>query len=226
MRVRKVAMCLVLGIAAAWSQAASATTITVGNAGFETNPISGFVYTPDFGDLTNTGEWTFGASGGASFDGYATAGSAICTGQAIDNQCAFLQGTGSFSQEISGFTAGSYTVSFYIEGRGMGTTEDGTPINGGQPITVTLGGKTLTFSGVGTVSPTSTSQMIQVISDSVTLTAEKNTLIFAGTVPFGVTDLTTLIDNVSIQSIPEPSTIILLITGFIGLVCYVWRKQK
>lgn len=228
MRMRHVALYLVLAIVVVWAQVASATTITVGNAGFETNQIgdASFAYTPGFGDLTNTGEWSFGASGGASFNGYAAGGSALCTGPAIDHQCAFLQGTGSISQDISGFTAGSYTVSFYIEGRGMGTTEDGTPINGGQPIVVTLGGQTLTFNGNSSVSPSSVTQMIQVTSDSVTLTSEMNTLTFAGTIPFGASDCTTLVDNVSITPVPEPSTMMLLLAGFLTLLCYAWRKRK
>jgi hypothetical protein len=35
------------------------------------------------------------------------------------------------------------------------------------------------------------------------------------------------IDNVTItESVPEPSTLVLAITGLIGLVCYAWRKHK
>jgi hypothetical protein len=38
------------------------------------------------------------------------------------------------------------------------------------------------------------------------------------------------IDNVSLvattNAVPEPGTIVLLITGMLGLVCYAWRKRK
>ena len=34
------------------------------------------------------------------------------------------------------------------------------------------------------------------------------------------------IDNVSVQIIPEPSAIIMLVTGMIGLICCGWRKRR
>lgn len=41
-----------------------------------------------------------------------------------------------------------------------------------------------------------------------------------------VLNVSSFIDNVSIQIIPEPSTITLLTTALIGLFCYAWRKRK
>jgi hypothetical protein len=36
-----------------------------------------------------------------------------------------------------------------------------------------------------------------------------------------------IVDNVSLhQVVPEPGTVVLLITGLIGLLCYAWRKCK
>jgi hypothetical protein len=32
-------------------------------------------------------------------------------------------------------------------------------------------------------------------------------------------------DNFSLTTTPEPSTIVLLLTGLIGLVVYAWRKR-
>lgn len=37
---------------------------------------------------------------------------------------------------------------------------------------------------------------------------------------------TTLADITPTSSIPEPGTIVILVTGLIGLVCYAWRKWK
>jgi hypothetical protein len=38
----------------------------------------------------------------------------------------------------------------------------------------------------------------------------------------------TVYDNVRLtsESVPEPGTLVLLVTGLIGLVCYAWRKRK
>lgn len=33
-------------------------------------------------------------------------------------------------------------------------------------------------------------------------------------------------DNIMLTVIPEPSTLVLLATGLLGLLCYAWRKQK
>jgi hypothetical protein len=40
----------------------------------------------------------------------------------------------------------------------------------------------------------------------------------------GTIDGDFLVDNVAV--IPEPGSIVLLVTGLIGLVCYAWRRQK
>ncbi|MBU4273117.1 MAG: PEP-CTERM sorting domain-containing protein [Planctomycetes bacterium] len=34
------------------------------------------------------------------------------------------------------------------------------------------------------------------------------------------------VDNFKLTVIPEPSTLALLATGLIGLLCYAWRKRK
>ena len=40
----------------------------------------------------------------------------------------------------------------------------------------------------------------------------------------GASDI--ILDNVSVVEVPEPGTIVLLLTGLVGLVCSVWRRQK
>lgn len=188
---------------------------TIINAGFESPGGAGTQYTPGFGGLTGITGWTFGASGGASYDGYVSNNGFFgTTGIPEGVQGAFIQGTGSFSQDID-FGAGTYTLSFFIEARG----------GGGQPLALSVGGVGLTFGDAATITPLSSSEFNFVTSDPFSLSAGTHALIFAGTMPFGPTDLTTFIDDVSIAlAVPEPATWLLLGLGASGLL--IMRRRR
>ena len=86
----------------------------VADAGFESPSLgtgnSAYLYTP-----SNTG-WTFGAGTGVAGNGSAfTAGNPNAP---EGTQVGFLQGTGSFSQTVANWAAGSYVISFDAAERG------------------------------------------------------------------------------------------------------------
>ena len=35
-----------------------------------------------------------------------------------------------------------------------------------------------------------------------------------------------IVDNVRVTETPEPSTMVLLATGLLGLLCYAWRRRR
>ncbi|MBU4273351.1 MAG: PEP-CTERM sorting domain-containing protein [Planctomycetes bacterium] len=41
----------------------------------------------------------------------------------------------------------------------------------------------------------------------------------------GVLDIITF-NGLQLVAVPEPSTVVLLVTGLIGLLCYAWRKRR
>ncbi len=111
----------------ALAQVVRATPIVV-NPGFESpggigEGVSSYTYPFHDPGVTVEG-WTFAASEGGipdgSYDGLSRPGLAgsftTLTGYE-GNQVAFLEVLGSFSQEIGGFNAGTFTVSFLAGGR-------------------------------------------------------------------------------------------------------------
>ena len=220
------------------AQAAMANTISisVANSGFEDhliidslgNPV-GCQYSSTYGDghvngpLPTTGlGWTFGPSvypGSDALDGLIRDsgwGDAAYAGA----QMAFVTGTGYISQDLSGFQTGTATVSFYALGR---TTY------GPTGLKATINGTTLTFSGNETITPGSS--WLQYTSNSFDVTAGTNyALTISGTIPLSTGgDLSSYVDNVSVlnsYTIPEPSAVILMVTGLIGLLAYAWRERK
>ncbi len=162
------------------------------NGDFESPQIRDLVYSPPFRNpgLSGTGKWIFGPSGGKAYAGFTTANSAMGLLHSFGNQCAFIQGTGDFSQKIDGFQAGTYIISFYAESRDRHT----------NPLRVKIDDKPLTFNGIASAKPLAAgNSMQQFTSDPFTVTAGSHTLSFAGTVPFQDSDdRTTFIDDVAL----------------------------
>ena len=134
----------------------------VGDAGFEQVPVgNGYAYDPA------GSAWTFAGSAGVTGNN-----SAFTSGNPPapqGGQVAFLQGTGSFSQSVSGWAAGSYTISFDAALRGnYGGVQDFEVLVDGNlvgrfepttssyqsyttgPFTVAAGPHTIEFLGVNT----------------------------------------------------------------------------
>jgi len=154
---------------------------------------AGATYTnPHNGINLSVTNWTFGASENESFNGLITGhgfGGIAISGIA-GAVAAFVEGTGFFEQDVLGFDAAEYTLSFLSQGREGGSF-------GPNPLKVTLGGTELTFSGSSPLSPPTSGGLTLFTSDPITVTAGANTLRFEGTVPFGSQDLTTYVDRIS-----------------------------
>jgi len=161
-----------------------ATVVNVGNFSFETPAMVAYEYSP-------TGAaWTFAAQSGANGAGIAANGSAFTFANPNapnGTQVAFLQGTGSISQALSGFVAGSnYLVTFSAAQRGSYN-------NGGQTWNVTIGNTV-----IGSFSPSGSATNYATYSASFTATAASQTLGFVGTDANGG-DNTVFLDDVLIS---------------------------
>jgi hypothetical protein len=233
-----------LGISLAVATAANAVPIVANNS-FETftgtigadvdsGPNAGFGYTPGFGGANiSVTSWTFSPSGGggssgkyagivreSTSSGAATGGLQTPSPYPDGSYAAFVEVLGWMSQSISSFDAGqSYTVSFYAAGRNYSFNS----INyGPQVLKVELDSTTLTFSANSTVTPSLGSWTLYT-SDPFTTTAGAHTLKFTGVTG---QDLTSAIDLVNINAVPEPSSLALLLLGMVGLHRFsTWRRS-
>jgi hypothetical protein len=199
----KTARCLAVAAAIAMTSASAfATTINaVGNGGFEVNPLgANYVYL----NGKTVGGWTF-----TGFNtGLAGNNSDFNVVGAAGNQAAFLQrGGSSFTQSFT-FAASQFSVSFLAEARNWGS--------GANNISVLVDGVALTFSGASSLVPGSNASFTQYTSDFVQLTSGIHTLSFVGN-GVGGNDVTTFIDNVTINAVPEPVTLGLFGLGLVAL---------
>lgn len=163
--------------------------------------------------------WTFNG-----FSGIAAVGSGFNVANTPDGtQAGFLQNLGNFSQTITTFDAGLYTLAFFAEGRPL-------PY-GPQSVQVTLDGVPLAFGGALTVAPPQGATFVPYASDPFLLSAGPHTLTFSGL--NGVGDNTAFIDRVTITAeapaqaeVPEPTALALFGTGLVGLLGYGWRRRQ
>jgi hypothetical protein len=161
------------------------------NPSFETPTTGSFVYDP-------TGSsWTFTGGAGVASNTF------FVPPPPDGTQAAFVQNGGGFSQSLSGLSLTPMTLSFYIAER------PGYPAN---PIVVTYGAQTL-----GTFTPTSTN--FTLVSIPFTPATASGTLQFGSAGGTGdidsALDLVTL--NSSVTSVPEPSTLLLMVPAIAGL---------
>ena len=164
---------------------------TVPNFGFETPTTATYRYNP------SGASWTFTAQNGANGSGVTTNGSAFTSGNPPapqGGQVGFLQGTGTISQAVSGFTPGiNYTIVFSAAQRGNG--------GNAQTWNVQINGST-----IGSFAPPASATNYTDYVVYLTATASSQTLTFVGTDLNGG-DNTIFLDNVRIQVAPNsPAT--------------------
>jgi hypothetical protein len=163
-----------------WSFTTAAPTSSIGDPGFEQVQVGAgkFQYRP-------TGSpWTFAGNSGISANnsGFTSGNPPAPQG----TQVAFLQGTGSFSQPVTNWAAGSYTLTFYAAQRAnyqasrqdFNVQVDGVVIGTFTPsstsyqsfttavFTVTAGAHTITFQGLDTAGGDNTAFIDQVVASS------------------------------------------------------------
>ena len=175
------------------------------NGSFETPSIAVDEYTMPFGSSLATNGvpgWIFDASDGdgtfSSFDGLVTFNGALGNGKAIEdgNNAAYVQGTGYLTQTVP-LSPGKYALSIWAMGR--------VP-NGPNPVAVTL--SNVVSEGI---TPANTADNAlsdwTLYTDIFTVTNAGNyTLEMAGTVPYTTSDLSTFLDNISINALSAPGT--------------------
>ena len=169
-------------------QATPVVSVTVPNFGFETPSIGTFQYNPSGATWTCSPHGT-NAGAGISANASSFTSSNSVAPQGV--QVAFVQGTGTLYQTLSGFTVGTaYTVAFSAAQR-IGTNV------AGQTWQVKLDGST-----VASYAPGQSASSYTNYTAAFTASATSHTLAFAGT---SGSDNTIFIDNVRITA-PPPST--------------------
>lgn len=192
----KIAIALAASVLSAAAFAAPINEVE--NAGFEVpNQFGGYKYLTGNSDYG----WSFlKGSGVASNDG----GGFNVTG-ASGNQAGFLQGNGSSFFQNFDFEGAQVSISFLAESRP----------SGGNPISVMIDNQVLSFGGFTLFTPSSSTSFTSYTSELISLTSGVHSLAFSGVGIAGL-DITSFIDGVTINAVPEPTTIALLGLGLLG----------
>jgi hypothetical protein len=164
----------------------------------------------DFNGAPGIG-WTFAVGSG---NGLTAPGTAFNPPTNISYvAAAFLQGNGnSVSQSIPGFVAGNeYELSFYLGSRFFSG-----PYDGDQTVQALIDGTV-----IGTWALTSFTPFTLETADFVVAGGGNHTLEFVGV---NAGDHTAFITNTTIDPVPEPSTLLMLGSGIVGLAGVVRRK--
>lgn len=188
--------------------------IIISNAGFE-SPVTDLSYSPSIAQQGGSG-WVFenyfaGIASNVFLNEPAPEGNQVGVIQQWSGQTA-LSG---FGQEITGFSNGSYAVSFYAAGRqGYGA----------NPFIVEIDGTVLKFGGVSAITPTELPNGFHYYtSDAITLSGSTHYLKFESAGLSGG-DVMSFIDAVSVTAVPEPSGLMSFSLGSLVCAGYAWRR--
>lgn len=178
------------------------------NAGFEApNQFGRYTYLRG----ANNG-WNFSGTG----SGVAANGSGFNVIGASGNQAGFLQSQGSsFSQNFD-FAGAQASISFLAESRRG---------YGGNPISVMIDSMLLSFAGTTSFTPGTSTSFTSYTTDLISLSSGVHSLTFSG-LGRGRRDVTSFIDSVTINAVPEPTTVALLGLGLLGLAASRRKSVK